>query len=223
MADVLYDYQLAVALSSELPAEGSLAEQEYKYTHAVFAKHKITEDEFNLSIAHYARDPKAMLEITNKVSERLTKEVQQSQDDVARQEQERFASQTDTIVVWENRSGTILTANGRNTFEQDISGKRIPKCDRLLLGFSASWVYREGVKNGNVMMMVTFDNDSICITTDNIREYDRSQGVSVKVPKGRKVKDVKVQFYQTAWWKKYPQIISLTDLSLWCIKFSDKK
>lgn len=223
MADVLYDYQLAVALSSELPAEGSLAEQEYKYTHAVFAKHKITEDEFNLSIAHYARDPKAMLEITNKVSERLTKEVQQSQDDVARQEQERFSSQTDTIVVWENRSGTILTANGRNTYEQHISGKSIPKCDRLLLGFSASWVYREGVKNGNVMMMVTFDNDSISITTDNIREYDRSQGVSVKVPKGRKVKDVKVQFYQTAWWKKYPQIISLTDLSLWCIKFSDKK
>lgn len=222
MVDVLYDYQLAVALSNETSADGKLAEQEYKYTHAVFAKHKITEDEFNLSIAHYARDPKVMLEITKKVSDRLTEEVQKSQDEAAKQEQERFAAQTDTVIVWENRGGTILSANGRNTFEQTIAGKRIPKCDRLLLGYSASWVYREGSKNGSVVMTVTFDNDSTCVTTDNIREYERSQGMSVNVPKERKVKEVKVQFYQSAWWKKYPQIMSLTDLSLWCIQFSDK-
>lgn len=222
MVDVLYDYQLAVALSNETPADGKLAEQEYKYTHAVFAKHKITEDEFNLSIAHYARDPKVMLEITKKVSDRLTEEVQKSQDEAAKQEQERFAAQTDTVIVWENRGGTILSANGRNTFEQTIAGKRIPKCDRLLLGYSASWVYREGSKNGSVVMTVTFDNDSTCVTTDNIREYERSQGMSVNVPKERKVKEVKVLFYQSAWWKKYPQIMSLTDLSLWCIQFSDK-
>lgn len=215
MVDVLYDYQLAMSLATENAEPGQLAELEYRYAAAVFHKHQITEDEFNLSIAHYVRDPKAMLAITEKVSERLTGEAKQAQAAMVGVNED--GTRTDTTVVWQDRTGFVLTANGNNRHSISIPGHSVKPCERLLFGFKSKWIYREGGKSGGVVMSVTFDNDSVGCVSDIVREFSNSQGISITVPKGRKIKHVDIQLYQSARWQKYPQVMSVNDLSLWGI------
>lgn len=217
MADVLYDYQVALALATEDAKEGNLAELEYRYTHAVFRKHNIDQGVFDLSLAHYARDPKSMLALTEKVSKRLTEEGMKDQ---------RFNDgagefvKGDTTIVWENRDGFVLTANGNNRRDIDIPIKKYIECDRMLFGFEANWIYSEGgrSKSGGIVMKLTFDNDSTSVVTGQMRQYDKSQGLSVQVPKGRKVKAVKAYVIQNAFWENYAQLLSISNLSIWAIK-----
>lgn len=216
MVDVLYDYQLAMALASENAHDGNLAELEYRYAQGVFKKHKISEGTFRISVAHYARDPKQMLAITNKVSERLTGEIKES---AGKSGDGRFdGMRTDTIVLWENRNGCVLTANYNNHVSYNIPAGSLKPCERLLLGFEPMWIYREGAKSGGVIFTVKFDNDSVANRSETLREYGQSQGVSIDVPEGRHVKSVNVSIYQSARWQKYPQVLSLTNFSLWGIK-----
>lgn len=224
MIDVLYDYQLAIALASETSTDepGSVAEKEMKYTEAVFRKYKLTEDEFDLSFAHYARDPKQMMAITDAVSKRFNEEMEKS---AAETRGAGAGRGSDTIVVWNNRRGTLLSANGTNHCEIDIPKQALAKAKndgksnlRILFGFQSSWVYREGQKAGGIVMNVTFDNDSTAVQSETIREFGRSQGVGVNVPEGRSVRAVKIHLYQSARWERYPQLLSLSNLSLWAIR-----
>lgn len=214
MVDVLYDYQLAMALATENVQDGKLAELEYQYTQAVFKKHGITDEEFRLSMAHYARNPKDMLAITDKVSQRITGEDKKTE----RGDNENTYETRDTLVLWENRQGLALTSNSNNRYEINIPAKDLKECDRLLMGFSAKWIYREGAKFGVCMLSVTFDNDSTATATEAIREFSKSQAVSISIPQGRKAIKVKATIYQSAFWKKYPQVLALDDLALWGIK-----
>lgn len=218
MVDVLYDYQLALSLSGEAGGTEKMAETEYRYTQAVFAKHGITEDVFNLSVAHYARDPKQMLSITKKVSERYAQEVQ-SQENAAQQDRnEQFAAQSDTVVIWENRHGIFLSADGNNHYRYEFSAKQIPrKSDMLMFAYRPSWIYKEGSRQGTVLMTVNYDNDSTDVRVESIRDFNQNQGTRVALAEGRKVKSVFVDVYQGAMWKDYPQVLHLYDLALWSI------
>lgn len=216
MVDVLYDYQLALSLANENAKDGNLAELEYRYTQAVFRKHKIKSDEFDLSLAHYARNSKQMLDITNKVSKRLSDDVENSKD----MHTTPNGVKTDTTVIWENRKGILLTANGRNHHMISLDGSQVIKCDRLMFGFKSSWLSQEGNKTGCVILSVKFDNDSTASRNDMIRQYDKSQGVSITIPEGRKVKDVKVYLHQSGRWFRNPQVLSISDLALWGIRTS---
>lgn len=215
MVDVLYDYQLAMALASENVQDGGkLAELEYQYTQAVFKKHGITDEEFRLSMAHYARNPKDMLAITEKVSQRITgdsKTTEQADND-------NVFEKRDTLVLWENRQGLALTSNSNNHYEIDVPAKSLKECNRLLFGFNTKWIYREGAKFGVCMLYVTFDNDSTATVTETIREFSKSQAISINIPQGRKAIKAKATIYQSAFWQKYPQVLSLSDLALWGIK-----
>lgn len=221
MADVLYDYQIALALAGEdVSQPGELAELEYRYTQAVFRKHKIDQNTFDLSLAHYARDPKSMLALTEKVSKRLTEEEKKSQqfnDDAG------GVLKGDTTILWENRDGFVLTANGNNRREIDIPLKKSVLCDRLLFGFEADWIYSEGgrSKSGGIVLQVKFDNDSVAVQAGQMRQFDKSQGLSVQVPKGRKVKSVKAYVVQSAFWENFTQLLSVRNLSVWAIKTKD--
>lgn len=224
MIDVLYDYQLALALASETTdgESASVAENEMKYTQAVFRKYKLTEDEFNLSFAHYARDPKQMMAITEAVSKRFNEEMEKSAAETRNKTAEHSS---DTMVVWENRRGTILAANGANRYEIEIPKQALAKVKnkgdeylRVLFGFQSNWICREGQKIGGVVLNVTFDNDSTAILTETIREYSRSQGVGVNVPEGRSVRAVTIHLYQSARWERHPQLLCLSNLSLWAIR-----
>lgn len=211
MVDVLYDYQLALALASEETEQGKQAETEYRYTQAALRKHQISDQEFQLSIAHYARDPKTMLDITKRVTERF--EVQGGTMHTDRTITDDGMPQ-DTLVLYRNVGGALLTANGRNNYSVNIAVAQNIDADRLLVSFTARWLYREGVKSGAVFVTTRFDNDSIGQCQESVREYGFSQGVTVPVPVGRRVKSVTLDFVQSAQWARTQQILALDDIAL---------
>lgn len=213
MVDVLYDYQLALALANEEAHDGNLAEIEYRYTQGVMKKHGLTDDEFNLSLAHYARDPKQMLGITEKVSARLTGEIDGDAKNVA----SSASVGRDTVIVWENRPGFVLTANSANHVHLEMPIANMKRSDRMIFTFQSDWYCREGQKSAGVMLTAVFDNDSTATVTEIIREYNRDVSVSLFVPESRKLKSFDVDIYQSSSWMKFPQVLSVSNLALWGI------
>lgn len=211
MVDVLYDYQLALALASEQTAEGKLAETEYRYTQAVFRKHMITDQEFQLSLAHYARDPKTMLDITKRVTRRFEEQGGISGTN------DPFASAgiaQDTVVLYRNAGGVVLSANGHTSHSVNIPVGSNLNADRLVVSFLARWICREGIKSGAVLITANFDNDSIAQRSESIREYGYTQGITIAVPDGRRVKNVTIDFVQSAQWSKNQQVLAIDDIAL---------
>lgn len=218
MADVLYDYNMANGLASEIGSGDSAAILQYKYTQAVFAKHGITAGEFEMSMAHYARDPKALASLSKEIEERLNKEIEVEQENAEMERQEQFAQQNDTISAWENRKGVLLSATGNNTFTHVVKGKDLQGGNRLIFSLKTNWVYKESNRLGVMVLALTYDNDSTEIRTEVIRESIRPQSVFVSVPEKRKVKEARLKVVQGAGWRKDPQFLSLRDMVLWSIK-----
>lgn len=218
MADVLYDYNIANGLASNIASGDSAAIMQYKYTQAVFAKHGITAAEFEMSMAHYARDPKTLAALSKDVEERLNKEIEEDQRIQETERNENFAQQTDTISAWENRKGVLLSANGNNEYTHVVRGKDLQGGNRLIFSVRSNWVYKEGGRVGVMVMSLTYDNDSVDIHTEVIRDSSRPHSVFVTVPEKRKVKEARLQVVQSAGWKKEPQYLSLRDMVLWSIK-----
>lgn len=226
LIDVLYDYQLAVALAEQEAPAGKTAETEYRYTQAVLAKHGITDQTFELSLAHYARNPKTMLQITEAVNMRLTGEKNEvntptqneSANATVADDMEASTPVADTTLVWKHTTGIVLNANGRNRIVWDLPAARIDGHQRLLLRFSPQWVYREGSKNAVVTARITYSNDSVAVFNENIREYQDQQLMTIPLAEGRKLKSLTLQVFQTARWQPYPQMLCLSNFSLVGIK-----
>lgn len=216
MAEVMYDYQLAVALAAE-EGGSDAAEREFRYTQAALRRHNVTEAEYRISVAHYARDPKAMLALTQRVGERFTREVEQAQAESFADESSNGVSSRDTIVVWERREGTLLSAVTDNQFTLSIPGRNIPKCDCLVFGYRAAWLSRSESQNAGIILTVTYEGDSIVRRQEGVRDIRYTQGVRLDLSPTRRVKRVDVHVCQSAPWSTTPQLLSLTDLSLWCL------
>lgn len=215
LEDVLYDYQLAIALAADESQNGHRSESEYRYVQAVFDKHNITSDEFDLSLAHYTRNPKQMLRITKHVSERMTAEVQRLSET---QNGGSGNLKGDTVTIWQNEAGVLLTANGQNHFEHHVSGKEIGACRTLFFKAVPTWYSRENDICMALVAVVKFDNDSTAVFNNVIREYNRNNGLSVSVPEKRKVREVTLQAYPLTTWKKEAQVTVLTNMALQKIK-----
>lgn len=72
MENLLYDYHLMQALSTELSSNDRYKRKLYE--EYIFQKHRVTEEEFDSSLAWYMRHTKELDEIYDRLSERLTKE-----------------------------------------------------------------------------------------------------------------------------------------------------
>lgn len=218
MVDALYDYQLAIALANEdAKGKDKEAEVEYRYTNAVLKKYGLTAEEFNLSIAHCARDPKQLLSITEKVSKRFSEEQSIQTDD----DSQIPSVGRDTTIVWQQRRGFILSANNVHRVHLPLPVKHIKSDSKILFGFKSRWIYREGNKQCTILLAVTFDNDSTAYKTSVVRDYMDAQGVSINVPPSRRVKKLDASLYQSATWQQTPQILCVNDLSL--VSISNKK
>lgn len=72
MENLLYDYHLMQAFSSELSSTDKYKRKLYE--EYIFRKHRVTEEEFDSSLVWYMRNTKELNEIYDRLNERLTKE-----------------------------------------------------------------------------------------------------------------------------------------------------
>lgn len=218
MIDVLYDYQFAVALAAEGAAEGQQAELEYKYVEAVYAKHHITRQQFDMSLAHYARNPKTLIEITEKVSKRLTQDLQEDEKVQTAASVADAAHSRDTITYFNLPKGYVLNANELNRRVIAIDGRQIKDVERVQLTFESRWLYREGSKNICVITSLKCSGDSTVRETQNIHDYEPRHTVTVDIPRSSKVEGVTFDVCQSTQWQSYPQIFSMYNVKVCGIK-----
>lgn len=221
MEEVLYDYQLAQSLAREEASPDSVAILEYQYSQAVYTKHGITSAQFERSLGRYSRDTKKMLALTKAVEQRFEDEVKSGNEALAADRRNKFAQQTDTLIAWENQEGVILDVNGRNSYLITIPGKDFEGCDRVNFGTDAAWVYREGNRVAMAVLSVIYENDSVDVHTQAIRDAGGKQSVNAYINQKRKVKNVTVRIYQNTGWADYMQKLALKNMFVWSIKSKD--
>lgn len=181
VADILYDIHIAEAMSSNTPdgmsnGDGTMI----TYREAILKKHGVTSAEFDSSMVFYMRHTKMMHDIYTDLSDRLTAEAQSLGADV--NDLNRFGniSSGDTTDVWNGARGFVLSSNKPFNY----SDFTVPvdtgyhKGDKLMLDFDTQFIYQDGMRDGVVMLAVTFKNDSVA--SANIR-LTNSQHYSLQI------------------------------------------
>lgn len=162
MENLLYDYQIASTLASEL----SYSENYKKdaYFDYVFRKHHVTEAEFDSSMVWYSRHGEELSVIYDNLQKRFERDSEQMKRLTSRQSGEISVSLSgDTVDIWQDRTLYWLTASpytNKVTFDLKADTSFKPK-DMLVLEAEMSFLPK-GKRSGEAVMAlnVTFKNDS---------------------------------------------------------------
>lgn len=144
MEKLLYDYHLVQSMSSEYASDEYKEKLYFKY---VFAKHNVTEAEFDSSLVWYNRYPKHMFRIYQNLEQRLEGEVEMMSntkgvlDEGVSLDVAYLAS--DTAELWTSTPSKMLLSTPLQstlTFDFETSDTLFVAGDSLSFSFDASFV-----------------------------------------------------------------------------------
>ena len=122
MIDVLYDFHMAQALGNS-GAFGTSRHERALYENAVYAKHGITEAEFDSALVWYTRHTKMLADIYKEVSKRMKKESRSVEKLISIRDKKPMTSERgDTVDVWAwNRALRLSRAALDNLYSFNLS------------------------------------------------------------------------------------------------------
>lgn len=192
MTDVLYDLHLAEAMSNLSENRQDTAVM-LAYREAIFKKYDITAAEFDSSMVYYMRHTKLMQDVYDKLAERLTDEAKSLGADVNEANRFGVIASGDTANVWKGAASYVLSANepfNYASFEVPVDTS-FHKADKLMLDFDSQFLYQDGMRDGIVVLAVTFANDSVAsvnIRVTNSQHYSTQiedrDSLGIKAVKG---------------------------------------
>lgn len=162
MEDILYDYHIADGLADRSSNNYELTKREYRL--AVFKKHGVTEAQFDSSLVYYTRHTEQLHKIYENLSDRLKEEAQSLGASEAEVNRYRtYSANGDTTNIWAGDRSVVLVPNPPyNSSSFDIvADTTFHKGDVLVLNFSSNFIFQDGMRDGMVVLAVTFGNDSI--------------------------------------------------------------
>lgn len=119
MEDVLYDYHLAQGMLEGLSSKDR-EEMAQAYIDAVFAKHNITEADFDSSMVWYNRHSETLSKIYDNLRERYTEANQELALATGNEVMTVFSENGDTTNIWNASGLTILRSKGGLNYENYI-------------------------------------------------------------------------------------------------------
>lgn len=151
MANLLYDYHVALALGQSNPDSADINTR--LYTDAVLRKYDLTQADFNRSMEYYSRHSEALLAVYRIVNARFGTMENGGGADMPG---------SDGINYWRGASGYLLSsvANNRMTFSQ-ASDTAFHAGDQLAWSFESHWIGREGERNALAVLYVRYVGDSV--------------------------------------------------------------
>lgn len=191
MEDILYDYQLADAMSQQTSDYGY---NQVLYREAVFKKHGVTSADFDSSMVYYMRHTELLHKIYESLSERYRNEalaLGASESEVNRYSS--VSSSGDTANVWNGDMAMILMPQTPyNVYSYDIvADSTYRDGDSFLLTFRCDYIYQAGMRDGVSLIAVKYANDSIAtrvVRMSSTNEYtlriDNTIGLGIKEVKG---------------------------------------
>lgn len=164
MEEVLYDYHLAQVMGSELTGENI-----YKrglYVEYVFKKHNVTPAQLDSSLVWYARNPKELSAIYDRLEARTEREMEE-----IKQRQSRVSAQGaqpvegDSADLWYDSRHFILTPTPLDNY-RSVSipyDRNFHECDTLRWTFNVLFVGREpdSTRLAVASLIVRYANDSV--------------------------------------------------------------
>lgn len=161
MEDILFDYHLALGMADE-QSVSSVQQESYKL--AVLKKYEVSQKEFNKSMEYYMRHTERMHDIYENLSKRLQEEAREQ--GATASELNQFGvitSKGDTTDIWKSqRAMAMSTYPPNNQFSFSIKADTsFHKGDRFVLRFNTQFIVQEGMRNGKVGLIITFNNDSV--------------------------------------------------------------
>ncbi len=167
MERILYDYHRAQGMAET--AEGDAEVNRYLFVQQVFKKYGVSEAEFDSSMVWYSGHSQYLVEMYKNIDDRLQRESSmlgmESSDDI-------YANLTaygDTAIVW--RATNVCM---RNISDQNIATYNIIPDSTFLLGdtyelrFGNRFVVQDGQREGYVLLVARFENDSLASATTRV-------------------------------------------------------
>lgn len=192
MADILYDYHLALAMA-HMDDNGDKG-QSLAYREAVLRKHDVTSAEFDSSMVYYMRHTELLEDVYKDLTDRYNNEITAMGGNVSSGGEFANLSATgDTANVWNLATSMVfMPVQPFNSTSFDIKvDSTFHKGDRLMLDFDAQFIYQDGMRNGVAMLAVQFGNDSIAQRTIMIQstqhysvELSDADSLGIKSVKG---------------------------------------
>ena len=167
MEEVLYDYHIAKVMADEVPYDEAYRRPLYRQ--GVFAKHGITEAQFDSSMVWYTR----RTDLLAKMYERITRRLRQANDVVneliaLRDMPAEEIPSGDSVAVWHLRRHQLLTAvplNSRLSFELTADTtfhERDSLCFQL--GYRYHGLQPDTLEAAVMALTLHFKNDSVLHT-----------------------------------------------------------
>lgn len=210
MEGVLYDYHRVLAMARATQDDDSLAWRMRSILMSLYAKHDITAEEFDRSMAYYQRKPKELKEIYEKISEREVERLGKPRDG----EQERLTNATgDTVNLWRGGNFYMLNSQGeRRMYFKIPIDTAVRSNDRLEWRFNTQWLYHQGEHSATAVLVCRYEGgkgDSVVATSN----YITGMGLNVLTVRvaERKLKSVEGYVLQNTMRTERPRLLVLND------------
>lgn len=164
LEDILYDYHLADAMAERDHNGEDMKYNKLLYRQAALKKHGITQADLDSSLVYYTRHSDKLHDIYENLTKRFSDEalaLGASANEI--NQYGNITSDGDTANVWTGVKSVILTADAPyNVMTFNIKADTTyHKGDRIILNFNSDFVFKDGMRDANVMLAVQFSNDSV--------------------------------------------------------------
>ena len=200
MEDVLYDYHIMQGLIEQLPADERL-DKAQDYINAVYAKHGITEAQFDTSVTYYNRHPKDLYKIYKSLEQRYTAANEEMQLVNGNNDMMAvYATGGDTTNLWSSKRLLLLrsreVANRESfTIHADTSFHRH---DHFILTFSPTFIKEMKDNNDNPYLHVSLSvmyKSGKYVGTVRTLNYNGPQQMTLKTEDDEDIKCITGSFF----------------------------
>ncbi len=162
MADVLYDYHLARAMSRN-DAGPDVGIRQKEYFLSVLRKHDVTEAQFDSSLVYYYSRLDKFKDIYARVNERLANEAAflgAATGDINRFSQ--YSAEGDTANIWSGRMDALLIPRATmNRFEFTVKADSTFLIgDSFMFQFASEFIWQNGSQNAIAYIVTTYQDKS---------------------------------------------------------------
>lgn len=187
MEQLLYDYHLADGLAEQ--AKGDAAANIVAYRAAVLMKYKVTQAEFDSSMVYYMRHTDQMHTIYEHIAERMQNDARNMGSTVSGG---TVSARGDSTDVWKMEPSVVLMPNEPfNLYTYNLKAdSTFHKGDEISFMFRSSFIFQDGMRDGVVLLAVTFKNDSIASTMTRV-SGSQSMSITIRDDKELGIKEIR--------------------------------
>jgi hypothetical protein len=168
MEDILYDYHLAQTMTDN---SSNRSIDQRTYEDAVLRKYDVKQDQFDASLAYYMRYTEQLQKIYEHVSDRLKDEAESL--GASASDYNKYGSLTskgDTADIWAGAKSVMLMMQA--PFNQSSFSFKTDSTfhtgDQIMLNFDSNFIFQDGMRDGCVVLAVTFKNDSVATNMNHL-------------------------------------------------------